>query len=52
MDIEKKENYPKKVEDTKDIASKYKLSAEEVNAIVDVLRIDADPLKTYNNNLK
>lgn len=53
-DIQPKQDYPDKVEKTQHIEDKYKLNAEEINAMVEALKLfknnDADPLANYEIN--
>lgn len=53
-DIDPKEDYPDKVEKTAHIEQKHKLNADEINAMVEALKIldstDADPLANYEQS--
>lgn len=53
-DIQPKEDYPEKIEKTAHIEKKYKLNAEEINAMVEALKLfensEADPFANYETN--
>ena len=53
-DIQPKQDYPDKVEQTAHIEQKYKLNADEINAMVEALKLfentEADPLANYETN--
>lgn len=53
-DIQPKENYPDKVVKTAEIEQKFKLDADEINAMVEALKLlentNADPFANYETN--
>jgi len=53
-DIEVKVDYPEKIEKTVGIDSKYKLKADEINAVISFLKYlqnsEADPFANYEAN--
>lgn len=53
-DIQPKQDYPDKVDSTAHIETKFKLNADEINAMVEVLQLlnstDADPFANYEQN--
>lgn len=55
-DIQPKEDYPDKVDQTAHIEEKFKLNADEINAMVEALKIldstNADPFANYEQSKK
>lgn len=53
-DIQQKYDYPDKVEKTQHIDQKFKLNADELNAMVEALKLlentNADPFANYESN--